>query len=175
MKKIIIGFSTSIKPFAPICWAIKQYQGTNYSHVYLRVQDSETLQQMIYQATGIGINCIYSQNFLQNNKIVAEFSIEIEDSIFLKIKEFINEQLGKPYSHLQYIDILLSDVYAFFDKQYKPKFSDGENSYICSEFIAYILEEISPKFMIPKRFDLIKPRDIYPFLLEHKEFKQIKG
>jgi len=132
---LIIGFSRS-SGFKPFSWAIRLFEGSKYSHTYVKLYNRHFNDFDIYQASKGMVNHVVEENFLKENTMVAEFSIPIEPKAKLELINLIRYKLGKPYSTLTIIGIFLAK---FGIKS--RRFFKGEDSYICSELVARALKE----------------------------------
>lgn len=159
MKKIVIGFSSS-KKFMPIgSWAIRLYQGgTAYSHCYIKLLCNPPFpSNKILHATEGQVSHYSETSFLKKNKIIKEFEIKLEDSLYKDlIYNFFHEKAGENYSILQNIGLVISRMLNI-----KNFFTEGWN---CSEYAAYVLKKIYKNNFVYDDINKITPRDIYEFL-----------
>jgi len=120
---------------------IKFYQNTEFSHVL--IIDGE----LVYQTSHGLVNCMYIDNFLQENEIINFYEIP-DDKVDM---DFVKKQLGKKYGFSQLIFIPLY-------KYFKIKINgNGNHKFICSEYVgkALKLEWVS---------DLTTPEEIDNYL-----------
>lgn len=151
---IIIGFSNS-KGFKPFSWLIRLFEGTNISHTYLKLSNRHFNDYDIYQASKGMVNHIVESNFLEDNNVIAEFSLPISSEEKMSILNDIRYRLGKPYSMTTVLGIFLSKLGIKWAALY-----DGDKGYICSELVARILKA-SGKMPIDIDMDKATPRDLY--------------
>lgn len=161
MRELSIGFSES-KKFLPLfCWAIKAFEGTEFSHVYVR-QNTHYNIDLIYQASGTTVNFMNDKVFLNKNKVVKEFKFNVTDQAYDNYMKFALTNVGKPYSVSQVIGIVIAKFLALR----KNPFATGQASYVCSELIADVLYELA-KFKIEREdFDSITPKEIFDLCLK---------
>ena len=162
--KITIGFSKSTKKFAIFGWLISWFQGTEFSHTYLR-KDGESTGEFVYQASGNMVNFMGIETFLDHSKPVVEFELEITKEAWRRtLKNKLIKYAGRPYSIKSIIAVLLAQCFNVKSKWLQ----DGEYAFICSEIVVEILDEmdIIKKEEWNKSVDLITPKDIYEKLLE---------
>jgi hypothetical protein len=151
---LIIGFSKS-KGFKPFSIAIQLFDDTKYSHTYLKLANKHFNDYDIYQASKGLVNHVVEKTFLEENEIIAEFSIPIESAEKLKLINLIRYKLGKPYS----ISTVLGIFLARFGIHWK-RFFDNENAYICSELVAKVLKS-SEKIPMDIDVDKATPKQLY--------------
>ena len=153
MRQMIIGFSkpTSFKLGAAIIQLFSNK--SQFSHVYLRVYTSFADRNLVYQASHGCVNCITYSNFLIDNKAVAEFSYNMEDSRYKTAIQYCMDKLQRPYSYSGLLKIAARRLFG------TKKSGDGEQSYICSELAARVLPEI-----YERDADYVQPLDLYKAL-----------
>lgn len=159
MRNISIGFSKPTHKFFPIfSWAIRFFDGTEFSHVYVR-QSTHYNIDLIYQASGMQVNFINGNLFLEKEKVIKEFPFQITDEAYDKYMKFALTNVGKPYGVLQVFGILACLIF----KLNKNPFPNGNADFVCSELVADILYEVG-KFKYDRElFDRIKPKEIWDF------------
>ena len=163
MTKIKIGFSKSNKKFPIMSWLIRLFQGTEFSHVYLR-RDSDSTGEYVYQASGSMVNYMGIDTFFKYHRVVEEFEIEIPKEVWKKVlKNILIKYAGRPYGKKQIPAIALAQFGIRADS-----LQDGEYAFICSEIVAEILHEanVVKKEEWDKSVDLVTPKDIYNKLEE---------
>lgn len=132
---LIVGFSKS-KGFKPFSWLIRLFEGTKYSHNYLKISNNYFLDFDIYQASKNMVNHVVEKHFLEENAVVAEFSIPVDLEQKKAILNYARHKLGRPYSTLTIAGIFLSKFGIHINSLFK-----GEQSYICSELVARALKD----------------------------------
>jgi len=151
---LIIGFSRA-KGFKPFSLAIQLFDSTNYSHTYIKLSNKHFNDFDIYQASKGMVNHVVEQTFLEENQVVAEFSMPIESAEKLALINLIRYKLGRPYS----IRTILGIFFARFGVHWKW-FFDGENAYICSELVARVLKA-SGKVPMDVNVDKATPKQLF--------------
>lgn len=162
METIIIGFSKpkKWKPFAKlIMFAYK----TPYDHVYLKFNSTMYNRQIIYQASKLMVNFAGVSVFESENIVVKEFTIEIDSSEKIKLMQFLIDNAGKPYSIKEIIGLAWVKFNKFFNKQIENPFKTGNDSYVCSTIISYVLNNFSYVKNIIDYEDM-SPEDVYKLL-----------
>lgn len=151
--KIIIGFS---KPttFKLGSWLIRWYQGTKYSHTYVKFKGKT--RDFIYESVGkSGTRFVGTKCWNSHAKVVKEFNVYVDDIHYYKLMDYCIDHEGVEYGFIQNIGIFIADLF----KLKKNPFKTGYN---CSEIVADILK--SQGYQIDKDSNLITPRDIYGIL-----------
>lgn len=153
MRKIIIGFSKPQNKKCPVfSWAIRAFDNTEYSHVYVKwVMKSG--KPIIYQASGHDVNFVGNKRFELKNKTIKEFSFDITDENFQIFLDWAVDESGAPYSIKQAFGIGLKKI---FSLKKNPLQSSG---FVCSEIAGRLLRD-NLKLEI-KDLDLVTPMDVY--------------
>ncbi|CAB4125155.1 hypothetical protein UFOVP53_70 [uncultured Caudovirales phage] len=155
MKNIKIGFSCSSS------WkigsaALKWYMDTEYSHAYIRYQDSQD-RDVVFQAAHGTVHPILFENFIKENKVTHEFEIEFSHEEYQKLRNFYYSEMGKPYAYKDLFIILAYDTC----KKIGIKVQDGNiPGYICSQLAATVLSEIKG-YKFDKPLNLVRPNDLF--------------
>lgn len=123
-----------------------------YSHVYARWYLAEQERTIVFHAANGMVHQIELNNFLNDNIIVEEFSIDLSKEQFRKFSQKCIDLCAVAYSNLELLQIFLSDITGG-----KIKFTD-QKGYICSELVAELLEDLGYTFEKPKH--LLTPKDI---------------
>lgn len=164
MKKVYIGFSSHIG-FAPGSWLIRVMLNAPFSHTYFKFKNDELLEPTIFHAVGKGLTYISESNFLIHNKPIKEIEILIDDELFNELLNDCHENASKDYAYLQNIGLILVRGLSRIGINLKKNpFTYGIN---CSEWVAYILNQIDPVFANKfKDIDenLIGPDQIFDYL-----------
>lgn len=152
MRKISIGFSKpQNKKFPVFSWAIRAFDNTEYSHVYIKwVMKSG--KPIIYQASGHSVNFIGNKRFEFKNKSVKEFEFEICQETFDSFLDWAVDESGAPYSVKQAIGIAMMKLFLLE----KNPFHYG---YVCSEIAGRVLRD-QLKLKV-KDLNCVTPKDIY--------------
>jgi hypothetical protein len=130
--------------------------GTPFSHTYL-VFAGENGEQ-IFHATGAGLYQISRCRFLQHNKVVAEFLLEIDSEAEARIKHLASSEAGERYGFWQNIGIVIAKA---FKLQVNP-FQDGVN---CSEWVAEALKQTDAQaFSDFRDLNTVEPSHIYNYM-----------
>lgn len=138
---ITIGFSRH-KGFAPLSWLIRLCEGTSFSHAYLRFRSESLDRDMIYQATGSGVNFVGTVLFEQTAQVVEEYSIEIDDATRKKLLQWCVDNAGKPYGRMQILGISLVMLAKLVKLRIRNPFPNGNGAYVCCELVYAALEYI---------------------------------
>jgi hypothetical protein len=159
MKDVIIGFSTP-KDFNLLAWIIRKVEGAPFSHVYFKYYDDETNQWIIFQASGLLVNMISDNSFMQKEDIVKEVTLTCADDVFIKFKQRAEQQLGIPYGIADLVGIGLVRLAKVFGMSIGNPLDQGKSAYICSRLVG----EDSEEFLgvkINKNINAVEPIDVY--------------
>ena len=159
MRKVIIGFSASTKILPIFSWAIRIWEGTEYSHCYTQFENRRHPElPLIYQASHDMMNFMSRSVFLTTNRIVEEFTIEVTDEAYDRLMYRAIQLVGKPYGVRQIVGIVVAQI---FNLEKNP-FETKKDTYICSEWCGLVLKELGYDF--PKDPNLLTPADVYNIL-----------
>jgi len=168
---IIIGFSKA-KGCMPISKAIMLVEGTEYSHVYIKLYNKHFGDYDIYQASKGMVNHVTDSVFLEHNISVAEYKIPITSTKKMSTISYIRKKLGKPYSFITLIGIFIIDRLRSLGIKWSKLncLFDGDKAYICSEFAARVVKdcEILP---ININVDTATPKQLHEIFKEYERNK----
>lgn len=160
MEKLTIIFSRSSSKIPVFSWLIMATEGTNFSHVALRMIDSETNQPFYYQASHTMVNEMGEEQFLKQEIIVESYDFEITPEIKKSIKEFAIDNLGVPYGVISIIGLAIVQLAKWLGIKIKNPLSDEGKTYVCSELVATILSK-KLNVVLPDNPDDITPKDLH--------------
>lgn len=163
MSTITIGFSRP-KETKLISSLIMTVERTKYSHVYIRWHSTGIDRTLIYQASGLAVNFMGLDHFLDHNTIVDEFDIEVSEESRRQIIQFAVDTVGLGYGTKQILGIGILRIGSAFGARWKNPFRDGRQTYVCSELVAHIMKSFMSED-IDINLDDISPKDIYEILL----------
>lgn len=138
---ITVGFSRH-KGFAPLSWLIMLCERTNFSHAYIRLHSESLDRDLIYQATGAGVNFVGSVMFDQTAQVVEEYKIEISEDARKKLLQWCVDNAGKPYGRMQILGLGLVRLAKLVGIRMKNPFPNGNGAYVCCELVAEALENL---------------------------------
>lgn len=162
MENIYIGFSRPSGWFEPFSWLIRLAQWTKYSHVYIRVPSASLGRDVIYQASGLAVNFIGNERFRSKEIIVKEFPISISPESKIKILQFSVDSAGAPYGVKEVFGIAWVLLNSAIGRKVSNPFSDGNNTFVCSEFVGDILKnDLGANLANPESID---PKVVYQYL-----------
>lgn len=164
MEQIIVGFSKSTKKFAWFSWLIRWIDKTEYSHVYIKFYSKSLERDIIYQASGSQVNFVGTKIFLTHNKIISEYSINIDSEIRKKMIQKAIDNSGIPYGIKEVLGLGLVRFSSIFGKKIQNPFRDGANTFVCVELIAQDLKEAG--LLNIEDTESITPRDLEPLIKE---------
>jgi len=164
MQELIVGVSRSKKKFAIASWAIRAYQCTKFSHIYLkRFTRVFTTPIIIHASEGL-VQRMSGPQFDKKHFPIREFKITVSDEKYVELRDMMHFYSGDNYSIIQNVGILWVDlVRAITGKRVSNPWQKGWN---CSEFVMSILIQVFPEKF--KDFDpnTVTPKEIYNILLE---------
>lgn len=151
--KFKVGFSRSRDWYKIGSKVIEITEERPYSHAYVEYTDYFTEQQMIAQASHGMVNQISLERFLERNNIVKEYEFDIDHAQFLLLMKTIESNLGVPYSKLELVWIAIKKLF-----HVEVNIHDHDDSFICSEFVARILQILD--ILSTQNVDFLTPSDL---------------
>lgn len=157
MKKITIGFSTPKNKKLPLfSWIIKAYEGTPFSHVYIRWQ-TKYGSWLCYHAASTVIHFQGEHAFNEHIKPVEEFEFEISNEDFDKLMEFCIKYAGADYAIWEVLSIPLWDAGIVTNDSNDPW------SQYCAELICRALASFG-SMDLTQSPDRVKLKEVYSFV-----------
>lgn len=160
MEQIIVGFSKPKTKFKPLSSIIRWFDGSDFSHVYIKFYSSKYDRWLIYQASGIQVHFVEKSRFESKVEIIDEIILDISDETYRTVIQKCIDLAGAGYGVGQLFGYVIAKVL----KLNKNPFNRG---YVCSELVAELLQEICPD-IIKTDINLLTPMDIYKLLISHK-------
>lgn len=134
--KLVIGFSKpKDHPFPIFSKLIKWFEGTEYSHTYLKWYSESYDKWIVYHSAGFGVHFLGERQADKKLDIVKEYELEITPAIKRDIVGYCIEWAGTPYGLLTVLGIFLKRTF----KLKKNPFKDGTDTQFCSEVVARVL------------------------------------
>ena len=159
MRKVTIGFS---KPntFKIGAELEKLWTNSPYSHVYVRYHDDQN-RDVVFQASHGSVHPQLYVNFLSDNIMIDEFSMDFTDQEYQNMRDFYYNKMGELYAYNDLAVIFLYDCLI----RLGIKFNDlSVPGYICSSLVAAMMKEVKGvKFDKPE--NLMRPDDVYKYLV----------
>jgi hypothetical protein len=132
---IYVGFSHP-KSFSPFASLIEAVEDRGYDHVYIRIQEAISNRWMVFQASGLVVNLISAENFFNNRVSLKEYEVTATQVQYKNVWDFINQNLGLPYSLIEDFGILLMKIF----KLKNQPFNQGGSAWFCSKLGAKVCE-----------------------------------
>jgi hypothetical protein len=163
MAKLYIGFSYP-KKFKIGAFAIKSWMGTEYSHVYLRFESSNSkVPSNVYHAAHGMVHFREFEKFKEDNLVIKEYCLEVSDQDRLDTLIDCMFLSGEVYGYSELTKILITDIAHGVGCKIKTYNGKG---YICSELVGTLLVD-RLKLKFDKPMHLLKPLDVDLKLQEH--------
>ena len=177
-RKIIVlpGIELTHLPpeqFQPLAKLIMLFEGTDFSHAYVKLDSIAYERTLIYQASGKAVNFEGNIHFSTHVQPVYEYLLEVEDSIYKSIMQFCIDNAGIPYGLKGTIGAGIVKIVKILHKDIKNPFYDGMNSEFCSELAARILNLVLLNQLNYEKFDDITPKDLKLILDKIPQAKRI--
>lgn len=168
--KITVGFSKPKNKLLPwFSWLIRLYQGTDYSHVYLRWDIENLPEKLCYQASGLQVNFIGQSAFDSEIQPVIEYKLktDISPQVWKKLMSFCIDNAGKPYGVKDVFGLLWARL---FKKKVNP-LDPARSAWVCSGLVACILEDVF-LMNLGIDFSIATPKDVELFLEKSPLFEK---
>lgn len=161
MASIIVGFSKPKAWLEPFSWLIRLATWCPFSHAYIKYNNPYANRNEIYQASGLSVNFIGETMFDSKENIYSEFIIPISDATKLTTIQFAIDRVGSPYGIGQIFGFVCVLFMRFFGKKINNPFY-STSSFVCSELVGEILNEISNSNL---NAATMTPKDIYDYIV----------
>lgn len=142
-------------------WAIRLYEGTEFSHTYLEFDTKRIFNDdTIFQSSKGMVNYMSKSVFLTENAVVNEFEFELPEEIYRDMRIELHANAGLKYALMQNVGVIITDIAKFFGKEMKNPWKKGYN---CSELVyKHVIKYLYPE---EKRDpDLITPKEVFELL-----------
>ena len=157
-KTLTIGFSKPRGFFKqPISWLIRKFEGSDYSHVYIKLSNATISNDVYYHASGSEVKFMGTDLFYKQNKPVEEHEFKLETTKYYQILDFAIEKVGHPFSIVQLVGLALVRIAAILGFKISNPF--GNKGYVCTELVAELLRDIYGA-SIDKELNSITLKDI---------------
>lgn len=164
MRKLRIGFSKPKNKLFPVfSWAIRLYEKTPFSHVYIR-WETKWGTWLCYHAANLNIHFLGESSFAREIEIVDEFEGEITEEQFDLLMQFCTKYVGEGYALKEVITIPLHDL------GFKVG-TDGSSKQYCAELVARAFGKMGYKELTPN-LDRVKLIHVYNFVKQN--FKKVE-
>lgn len=169
--KLTIGFSKPKKHLFPIfSWLIRLFEGTSYSHVYVKWHSRGADTNVLYEASGSSVKFLGEKVYNDRIQPIHEYEVTISSETYKKLLKFCMENAGINYGIKQVFGIALVKIF----KLKKNPFSDNKKSQICSELIGHILEDVLGRDLdLDLDLDIAGPKAIKEYLDQQVDFIKI--
>jgi hypothetical protein len=161
MKTMSVVFSKSTSPYGVFSWLIMWAEKTPYSHVSIRIMDEETQLPVYYQASHTMVNCMGEPEWLSQEQIIYKFDYQVDDSIQKSVKAFSIGKLGVGYGVLSVFGLACVQIMKCFGKTINNPFKEVGATYVCSQFVAALLENANVPALEQIDLDNVTPADLY--------------
>lgn len=141
--ELIVGFSKR-KAFGS--WVIRKFEGTEFSHVYLRFEVKKWQTSLVYHAVGGGVGYVGHQNFLKENVVIRESRILIADSERDALLKWCAERAGAKYSYFQLVRLAWRRICLKLGLAVPRTVQDPAN-FVCSELVGRTLQVAGFSFL----------------------------
>jgi len=168
MRTLTIGFSKPINKRLPLfSWFIRLLEWTPYSHVYLRWKSGRFEKDLVYQASGTTVHFLMGWRFDKKAETLDSFEIEMSEELHSLLVDKAMNYAGSDYGIKQVFGIAIVKLARLFNKDIKNPFADGESTWVCSEIVKELIEDLG--ISIPVHRDNVTPKDIYNILKEARD------
>lgn len=161
MKKLTVGFSRPKNSAFPIfSWAIRAYEGTPFSHVYVRWQTSVG-PSICYHAAHATLHFLSDSQFEKQITTVDSFEFEVTDEQYSRLLKYCLETCGNDYALVGVLAIPFIDLFGLK----KNPFGGGPLEQYCAELVYRILGVMTGA-QLTYDADRVKLKEVYNFVKE---------
>jgi hypothetical protein len=140
MPVIKVGFSKPRAKFVPFSWLIRLFDGTPYSHTYIKIH-SEKYGWLTYQASHLIVNFMGPKRFDEEAEVCKEFDIVVSDETREAAVKYAIDNAGAPYDLKSVFGIALVKIASLFGAKIERNPFTG-NGFFCSLLIGDIMVEL---------------------------------
>lgn len=163
MRTIDIYFTRSSKKIAFFSWLIRVLWQTEYSHTAIGFHSNKYDKDLIYHASGVGLNFSSMSVFNSQHTLVYKKTLEVSDVVYDSIISKAIDLSGTKYGILQSLGVGLAYVKVRLGIGKSNPFKDGRSKWICSEWVAEVLSMIYPDYN--PNLETISPKDVYEYVI----------
>jgi hypothetical protein len=147
MRTLTVGFSKPRgKIFPVLSWLIRLYQGTEYSHVYLKWYSPKYNRWLIYHAAGNSLHFLGEERAKSELDTVVKYDVQLDDDCMFKVVDYCLEKAGTPYDLKAVFGL---GIKLSFGLDSNP-FANGTKQMFCSELVVRILQQ---KFALAEPYE----------------------
>jgi len=158
MRKLTVGFSKPKRKFPIFSWAIRAYEHTEFSHVYVRWQTSVG-PSICYHAAHATLHFLSDTCFEKQINTVDSFEFNVSDEKYNKLLKYCLETCGNDYS---LVGVLAIPIIDFFGLKKNP-FGGGPLEQYCAELVYRILGEMTGDALTYDA-DRVKLNEVYEYV-----------
>lgn len=160
--KVTIGFSKPRhKNFPLFSWLIRLFEGTPYSHVYLKWYSEHLQMYLVYHAAGSSMHFLGPARAEVELQPIREYELDVTPEMKRLMVVYCVSKAGTPYGLRTVVGIALKRLLGTS----KNVFADGEKTQFCSEFISRILSTYF-HVELPKDPDSMGLKDLEGLLIK---------
>lgn len=160
-----IGFARATG-FVPLAWAIELTEGTPYSHIYFR-WDNSGVDTVFETTVANGTTQVTASAFQTGYKILEEYGFELSDDDFTKYRAFCLKYKGEPYALKQLVGAAIAKLLGL---KANPLAQTG--SVVCAELLLLLMQTLPDAFPgeaeIKKNPNLVGLRVLRDFIAKNK-------
>lgn len=142
MKTLYIGFSKPKSKFKIMSHVIRFIENSLYSHVYFSWHSDKYNCDMMYEATGHGVNFCNGDIFNKKATTVSLYKLELNDNEFDKLIQYFILNCGKEYAQSQLIGLGIKMLCSHFKVKFTNFIRNGDDRFICLEIVGRALQYI---------------------------------
>ena len=139
MKQVSVIFSKH-KGFNLFSWLIMKSLDTPFSHVAVKMVDGDTNQVVFYQASGLTVNVVSEESFMNEEVIIYQKDIFVSDKVYIAGKTFAIAQLGKPYGIPAIFGFVAQIALSKIGIKIENPAKSNGSQFVCSQFAAAYIE-----------------------------------
>jgi len=161
VKRVKIGFSKSKKNLALFSWAVRVYQRTKFSHIYIILETPFLGSDTVTHASEGKVLSMSDYQFNKRHEVIEEILIEVSEENYNEMLLELHKVSGDDYGVMQNIGILLVDLLNSLNIKIKNPWQQGWN---CSEFVCVMLQKCKPELVENIDPQTVTPKQLYNLL-----------
>lgn len=156
MRNLTVGFSRPKHLKFPLfSWLIRLYEGTPYSHVYLKWYSKRYNCYLVYHAASMGLHFLGEEQQEVQLDTVEEYHFDLPDYKFHNLVDYCLQKAGTPYGILGVFGLVISRLLG----KSRNIFNQKERAQFCTELTSRLLRNAFD-IQLPKAPNKMRLRDV---------------
>jgi len=155
---------TSPNHFNIFSEGIKMVEDREFSHTAIRWFDPIIKRTVIFHSTIKGVVFYSESRFLEKNKIVEAFTLDLDADSEVEIKAWCHDMAGGHYDYLGILKSAINKVLIAMGLKEIAFKGNGTDYMFCSELVARAFYAFINEYVTPEELDLLGPSGLNKIL-----------